>query len=67
MMAPIRLTNSQLHEIRQAAQTVPYDLRGVFLERVAAELRGQDILVTVSCVAWLMRSRAQSHGTPSRQ
>jgi hypothetical protein len=41
MMAPIRLTNSQLHEIRQAAQTVPYDLRGVFLERVAAELRAQ--------------------------
>ena len=42
-MTPIRLTDSELHEVRQAAQTVPYDLRRVFLERLALELRGKDL------------------------
>ena len=39
----LRLTDSQMHEVQQAAQTVPYDLRGAFLERVAVELRGKDL------------------------
>jgi hypothetical protein len=39
----IALTDSELHEVRQAAQTVPYDLRQVFLERLALELRGKDL------------------------
>ena len=33
MTLPIRLTDAQLHEVRQAAQTVSYDLRQAFLER----------------------------------
>jgi hypothetical protein len=37
----IKLTDSQLHEVQQAAQTVPYDLRQAFLEQLAAELRGK--------------------------
>jgi len=32
-----------MHEIQQAGQLVPYNLRSVFLERVAAELRSQDL------------------------
>jgi len=39
----IALTDSELHEIMQAAQMVPYDLRRVFLERLALELRGKDL------------------------
>jgi hypothetical protein len=39
-MIPIRLTDSQLRELMQAAGTVPLDLRRAFVERVAAELRG---------------------------
>jgi hypothetical protein len=42
-MTPIALTDRQLREVRQAAQTVPYDLRPAYLERVAAELQGQDL------------------------
>jgi hypothetical protein len=42
-MMPLRLTGPQLREIHQAAQMVPWELRGVFLERVAAELRGKDL------------------------
>jgi hypothetical protein len=37
----IALTDSELHEVRQAAQMVPYDLRQAFLERLAVELRGK--------------------------
>jgi hypothetical protein len=42
-MMPIRLTDAQLYELMQAAQMVPFDLRDVFLERVAVELRGKDL------------------------
>jgi hypothetical protein len=40
---PIRLTDTQLREVRQAALRVPHDLRQAFLERLAAELRGKDL------------------------
>ena len=40
---PIALSDTQLRELMQAAQLVPLDLRNVFLERVAARLRGQDL------------------------
>jgi hypothetical protein len=40
---PIALSDSQLRELMQAAQLVPLDLRNVFLARVAARLRGQDL------------------------
>ena len=42
-MIPIALTDRQMHEVKQAAQIVPLDLRSVFLERLAAELRGKDL------------------------
>jgi hypothetical protein len=42
-MPPVCLTDRQLHEVKQAALTVPYDLRPVYLERVAAALCGQEI------------------------
>jgi len=44
-MTPIRLTSSQLREreVQHAALMVPYDLRGAFLERMAAELYGMDL------------------------
>ena len=40
-MMPIKLTDSQLHEIMQAAQMVPLDLRSAFLERLVEALRGR--------------------------
>jgi hypothetical protein len=39
----IALTDAELHELMQAAQLVPLDLRDVFLERVAAKLKGKTI------------------------
>lgn len=39
----IALSDSELHEVMQAAQTVPYDLRQTFLERLALEFRGKDL------------------------
>ena len=39
----LRLTDSQMHEVRQAALSVPWDLRGAFLEQLAVELRGKDL------------------------
>jgi len=39
----IALTDSQMAEVRQAAQTVPYSLRPASLERLALELRGKDL------------------------
>jgi hypothetical protein len=39
----IALSDSELHEVMQAAQMVPYDLRRVFLERLALEFRGKDL------------------------
>jgi len=43
-MSPIALTDTQLRELMQAANMVPWDLRDAFLERVAAEIRGREIL-----------------------
>jgi hypothetical protein len=43
MTLPIRLSDRQLHEVQQAAQMVPFDLRSAFLERLALELRGRDL------------------------
>jgi len=40
-MTPLRLTGPQMREIHQAAQTVSWDLRDIFLERIAHELRWQ--------------------------
>jgi hypothetical protein len=42
-MSPIALTDTQLREVQSAAAMVPIDLRGVFLEQVAIELRGKDL------------------------
>ena len=42
-MMPIRLTDSQLQEVLQAARIVPFDLRQAFLERVAVELQGKPL------------------------
>jgi hypothetical protein len=39
----IALSDSELHEVMQAAQMVPWHLRDVFLQRVAAELRVKDL------------------------
>jgi len=39
----IALTDTQLRALMQAANLVPRDLRDVFLERVAVELRGKDL------------------------
>jgi hypothetical protein len=53
-MMPVRLTNSQLHEVLQAARTVPFDLRRTSLERLAVELRDKDPLVDglAHCIAY---------------
>ena len=40
-MSPIALTDSELREVMQAAQMVPFDLRQVYLERLAEKLRGK--------------------------
>jgi hypothetical protein len=42
-MTPIRLTDTQLREVRQAAEMVSVDLRPAYLERLALELRGKDL------------------------
>ena len=42
-MTPLRFTGPQLREIHQAAAMVPWELRGVYLERIATELRGKDL------------------------
>ena len=43
-MSPIALSDAELAEVMAAARLVPFDLRQVYLERVAAELRGREIL-----------------------
>jgi hypothetical protein len=40
-MGPIGLTDTQMHELMQAAQSVPPHLRHIFLQRVADELHGK--------------------------
>ena len=42
-MTPIRLTDSQLQEVLQAARMVPFDLRQAFLEQLAVELQGKPL------------------------
>jgi hypothetical protein len=42
-VTPLRLTDAQLREVRQAALMVPHDLRSAFLERLALELRGKTL------------------------
>ena len=42
-MTLIRFTDAQLHELMQAARTVPPDLRDIFLGRVAVELQGKPL------------------------
>jgi hypothetical protein len=42
-MGPLGLSDSQMHELMQAAQSVPSDLRHIFLQRVADELRGKPL------------------------
>ena len=42
-MSPIALTDNQLREVMQAAQMVPFDLRQLYLQRLAEELRGKDL------------------------
>jgi hypothetical protein len=39
----LALTDRQMSEVRVAAETVPYDLRPRFLERLAVELAGRDL------------------------
>ena len=43
-MSPIALSDAELAEVMQAARLVPHDLRQAYLEQVAAELRGREIL-----------------------
>ena len=47
----LRLTDSQMPEVRQAALSVPWDLHGAFLEQHYAAR----ISVTVSCIGWRTR------------
>jgi hypothetical protein len=42
-MPPIALSDRQMAEVQQAAAPLPRDLRPAFLERLALELRGQDL------------------------
>jgi hypothetical protein len=42
-MTPIALTDSELRELRQIAETIPWELRQNFLEQVAARLKGQEM------------------------
>ena len=42
-MSPIALTDSELRELRQIAETIPWELRQNFLEQVAARLKGQEM------------------------
>src|SRR5262249_11218418 len=68
-MSPIRLTDSQLRELTLAARMVPFDLRQAFLELVAAELRGREILgdgvTSNSCHARSRRSSSWGFDQPS--
>jgi hypothetical protein len=42
-LSPIALSDAELAEVMAAARLVPFDLRQVYLERVAAKLRDQDL------------------------
>jgi len=40
--SPVRFTQSQMLDVMTAANQIPQELRGIFLQRVAAELAGRD-------------------------
>jgi hypothetical protein len=66
-MGPLGLSDSQMHELMQAAQSIPSHLRHTFLQRVADELRGKalgDGLVhrTVYAIAKVAEMGRRSHG-----
>ena len=42
-MTPIALSDDALREIMAAGQLVPVEQRGIFLERVAAELASKEV------------------------
>jgi len=63
-MMPIRLTDSELQEVLQAARTVPFDLRQAFLEQLAIELHGKDL---GDGVVHLTASRGRLRGTPNER
>ena len=60
MTLPIRLTDAQLHEVRQAAQTAPYDLRQAFLERDWRLSCVARISAMVSCMPRLKARRRRA-------
>ena len=60
MTLPIRLTDAQLHEVRQAAQTVSYDLRQAFLERDWRLSCVARISAMVSCMPRLKARRRRA-------
>jgi hypothetical protein len=71
-----RLTDARLHELMEAARMVPPDLRGVFLERVAAELQGKPlgdglvhrVAYQVACtIAWDAERTAATGYTKTRR
>jgi len=39
----LRLSDTQLREVQQAGQLVPYHMRRAYLQRLAEALRGQDL------------------------
>jgi hypothetical protein len=43
MTTPIALSDRQMNEVRAAAEMVPLDLRGLYLEQLAEALRGKDL------------------------
>jgi hypothetical protein len=53
-MSPIALTDSELHEVMQAAQMVPYDLRQSSSNDWRLSFVAK-ILAPVSCIASLSR------------
>lgn len=42
-MTPLRLSDRQMREVMDAANLVPRDLRDVYLQQVADQLRGKDL------------------------
>jgi hypothetical protein len=42
MISPLRLSENQMSEVMTVASQIEHELRGIFLEQVAAELAGKD-------------------------
>jgi len=59
-MTPLRLSDAQLAEIREAATIVPRDLRATYLEAVALELRGKDLTGADGFVHRIARESART-------